>query len=103
MKRHDKDDLSPVIPRTVEELEKWVRNRYGDVDLARGLDRTFLLFIEEVGELSTAIARRDVPNIREEVGDVLMWLVSLSNLADVNLQECVEDYVKRSKGTTPKD
>jgi NTP pyrophosphatase (non-canonical NTP hydrolase) len=103
MQLHDKTDSNIATPSTVEELEKWVRDRYGEVDRARGLDRTFLLFIEEVGELSTAVARRDLPNIREEVGDVLMWLVSLSNLAGVNLQESVEDYVERNKGTIPKE
>jgi len=92
-----------TAPKTLTELEDWARNRYHKYDIARGIDKTFVLFIEEVGELATAIARRDNSNLREEVGDVLMWLMSLANLSDINVQECVNEYIARNSGTTPKE
>ena len=68
-------------------LQQIVRDRYFENDNARGIHHTALWFHEEVGELSSAIARGDQENAKEEFGDVLMWLLTLANLMQVDMEE----------------
>ncbi len=64
-----------------------MKQLYFQRDKRRGLESTFLWLIEEIGELSRAIRNNDEENIREEFGDVLAWLCSLANIANINLLE----------------
>ncbi len=84
---------------TLSEFQQFIRTRYHETDSARGPARTFLWFMEEVGELSEAIALRergdgDAANLREEFADVLAWLTTLANITGVDLAQAVhEKYV----------
>jgi len=49
-------------------------------------------FIEEVGELATALAGDDQDNKEEEFADVLAWMCTLANINDVDLAKAVEKY-----------
>ncbi|HEX2028111.1 MAG TPA: MazG nucleotide pyrophosphohydrolase domain-containing protein [Nitriliruptorales bacterium] len=73
----------------IADLQRLVRDTYGERDRRRGLPRTYAWFVEEVGELSRALFRGDAGQRREEFADVLAWLVSLADLADVPLDETV--------------
>jgi len=42
-------------PLTIAAFQRHVRDRYYATDAARGTPRTFLWFVEEVGELATAL------------------------------------------------
>jgi NTP pyrophosphatase (non-canonical NTP hydrolase) len=75
---------------TIRELQKFVGSRYEKVDRRRGTPKTFLWFIEEVGELATAFAEGDRENLQEEFADVLTWLCTLANINDVDLTKAVE-------------
>lgn len=77
----------------ISELQKIVRDRYFESDNERGIYHTALWFHEEVGELSAAIASGDVQNAKEELGDVLMWLFTLSNLLDVDMEDVINDHL----------
>ena len=74
---------------TIRELQKVIAGRYEATDRARGTPRTFLWFIEEVGELATALNGDDKANVREEFADVLAWLCTLANINDVDLAKVV--------------
>jgi len=74
-------------------LQKIVRERYFKTDNDRGIYYTALWFHEEVGELSAAIASGDIQNAKKELGDVLMWLLTLANLLDVDMEDVVKDYL----------
>jgi len=85
-------------PLALDAFQKLISARYESADRARGTDGTFVYFIEEVGELARAIARRnkegpdrakDRANLEEEFADVLAWLCTLANINDVNLTEAV--------------
>ena len=52
-------------------------------------------FIEEVGELATALAGNDQDNKAEEFADVLAWLCTLANINDVDLEEACQKYTER--------
>jgi NTP pyrophosphatase (non-canonical NTP hydrolase) len=49
-------------------------------------------FIEEVGELSTALASKDKKAAEEEFADVLAWLCTLANISDVDLEKTCSKY-----------
>ena len=78
----------------ISALQKIVKERYFETDSGRGIYHTALWFHEEVGELSSAIAGGDKENAKEEFADVLMWLLTLANLMEVDMEEVVENYLK---------
>lgn len=75
---------------SIAEFQRHILDRYGAVDKARGAPTTFLWFIEEVGELATALNSTDRGNLEEEFADVLAWLCTLANIADVDLAAAVQ-------------
>lgn len=71
---------------TVAAFQKHIAERYETVDRERGWPKTFAYFIEEVGELATALAAgNDKANLEEEFADVIAWLCTLANITDVDL------------------
>jgi NTP pyrophosphatase (non-canonical NTP hydrolase) len=74
---------------TLVEFQKHIANRYEKTDRERGTPATFLWFIEEVGELATALHGKDRANLEEEFADVLAWLCTLANINDIDLASVV--------------
>ena len=81
----------------ISTLQKIVRDRYFKTDNERGIYHTALWFHEEVGKLSAAIASGDIQNAKEELGDVLMWLLTLANLLSVDMEEVVKEYLNNPR------
>jgi NTP pyrophosphatase (non-canonical NTP hydrolase) len=77
----------------ISALQQIVKDRYFKTDTQRGIYHTALWFHEEVGELSAAIAGGDKQNAKEELGDVLMWLLTLANLLDIDMEDVVTSYL----------
>lgn len=71
----------------IREFQDSIRQIYFVRDAKRGSDRTFLWFLEEVGELTRSYRREEKENIGPEMADVLAWLASMANLLGVDLQE----------------
>jgi NTP pyrophosphatase (non-canonical NTP hydrolase) len=87
----------------ISEFQDLISKRYEERDRQRGVPRTFMWFIEEVGELSTALAGDDQGNKVEEFADVLAWLCTLANISDVDLEKACAKYTgKQVKGFKPK-
>ena len=70
-------------------FQRHISERYEKADRERGTPGTFLWFIEEVGELATALHGTDRANLEEEFADVLAWLCTLANINDVDLAAAV--------------
>jgi len=51
--------------------------------------------IEELGELSHALRKRDAKGIEEEVGDLLFTLIALSNKLGINLENALKESIKK--------
>ena len=75
---------------TIEQFQKLIADIYFEKDNGRGLDATFLWFIEEVGELSRALKRGSVEEQQEEFADVLAWLTTMANIQGIDLTEAVK-------------
>ena len=74
---------------TLVQLQQRVRDLYGDKDARRGVEGTFMWFMEEVGELSAALRGGDHDERVLEFADVLAWLVTLANCTGVDLDEAM--------------
>ena len=87
----------------ISEFQRLISKKYEKRDRERGISRTFMWFIEEVGELATALASNDQKNKEEEFADVLAWLCTLANISDVNLEKACNKYTgNKVKGFKPK-
>ncbi len=96
-------------PITVRGFQALIRERYYATDSARGVPGTFMWFIEEVGELATALqsnapgrtpSPQERANLGEEFADVLAWLATLANIQGVDLEAALAKYTdpERVKG-----
>ena len=77
---------------TIADFQKFISQKYETRDRQRGTPATFMWFIEEVGELATALAGDDQANKEEEFADVFAWLCTLANISDVDLSQAVSKY-----------
>ena len=72
------------------QLQQVIRDTYDVKDRRRGVEGTFMWFMEEVGELSAAL-RSGTPLEREqEFADVLAWLATLANIAGIDLAAAIQ-------------
>jgi NTP pyrophosphatase (non-canonical NTP hydrolase) len=78
----------------IREFQNFIKDRYQKRDKQRGTSATFMWFIEEVGELSTALSGNDQKEKEEEFADVFAWLCTLANINDVELEEALKKYTE---------
>ena len=76
---------------TLGDFQQLIRDMYFEKDAARGIDGTFMWLAEEFGELASALRNGTDEDRREEFADVLAWLVTIANIAGVDLDEAVRD------------
>jgi NTP pyrophosphatase (non-canonical NTP hydrolase) len=70
----------------ISEFQQLIRDIYFAKDNGRGLDATFLWFVEEVGELSRALKRGTAQEQAEEFADVLAWLTTMASIQGIDLE-----------------
>ena len=78
----------------LKQYQEIIKEIYFKKDSKRGLDKTFNWFIEEIGELSRAIRKKDKKKIREEFADCLAWLLSVGTILGIDAEEAMEKYTK---------
>lgn len=77
----------------VRAFQGLIRDIYFQRDMRRGGDKTFLWFLEEVGELTRSYRRGEKEKIGSEMADVVAWLVSVANLLNIDLEsELLKKY-----------
>ena len=81
---------APHGSMTVADFQQLIRKMYLEKDLARGIDGTFMWFVEEIGELATALRNGTHEERLGEFADVLAWLATIANVAGVDLTEALE-------------
>lgn len=106
--------MTPPHALTIRAFQELIRERYFATDSARGSAGTFLLFMEEVGELATALhdnrAGKSKPitaaqraNLEEEFADVLAWLMTLANITGVDFERALGKYTTEGRVEGTKD
>ena len=79
----------------ISQFQQWISEKYEERDRQRGTSATFMWFIEEVGELATALSNKDAENTKEEFADVLAWLCTLANINDIDLEKACKEYTEK--------
>ena len=83
---------------TLTDFQALIQRMYSSRDEERGIDGTFMWLMEEVGELAAALrhvseggvpSREATDHLAEEFADVLAWLVTIANVAGIDLQNAV--------------
>ena len=80
---------------TLRELQQVIRDTYDAKDRRRGVDGTFMWFMEEVGELAAALRGGTDPERAAEFADVLAWLATLANAVGIDLETAVQEKYGR--------
>lgn len=88
---------------SITQFQRLIRDMYYEKDLARGVPGTFMWFMEEVGELSSALREfesapagsEDQLKCREslaaEFADVLAWMATIANVVEVDLNAAISE------------
>lgn len=74
---------------TLADFQDLIRRMYLEKDLARGIDGTFMWLMEEVGELAAALRSGTQAEREAEFADVLAWLATIANVANVDLSAAI--------------
>jgi NTP pyrophosphatase (non-canonical NTP hydrolase) len=75
---------------SLSQLQQVIRDTYDAKDRRRGVAGTFMWFMEEVGELASALRGGTDAERAAEFADVLAWLATLANTVGVDLEAAVE-------------
>ena len=78
------------MPFTLSQLQQVIRETYDAKDRRRGVSGTFMWFMEEVGELASALRGGTDAERAAEFADVLAWLATLANTVGVDLEAAVQ-------------
>jgi NTP pyrophosphatase (non-canonical NTP hydrolase) len=87
-------ELSVTVPErtssiSLDDFQSHIRQMYFEKDAARGIDGTFMWLMEEVGELAAALREGTRDEQSAEFADVLAWLATIANVANVDLTDAV--------------
>ncbi len=75
---------------SLSQFQEIIRQTYDTKDRRRGVEGTFMWFMEEVGELATALRSGTAQERAEEFADVLAWLATMANVVHVDLEAAVQ-------------
>ncbi len=71
----------------IREFQRLIEKEYYEKDKRRGLEKTYLWLVEEMGELAEAVRKRERRAVEDEMADVFAWLCSIANLLHVDIEE----------------
>jgi NTP pyrophosphatase (non-canonical NTP hydrolase) len=76
----------------ISKFQDLMRQLYINQDRKRGLDKTFLWLVEEVGELASCLNTKNYQkeNLSEELADIIAWTCSIANLTDIDLEDALK-------------
>lgn len=69
-------------------------------------DKQFMKAVEEMGELASALNKKDREALIDALGDVLVCLINLATIEDLDLTQCLQhayDQIKDRKGYLTKE
>jgi NTP pyrophosphatase (non-canonical NTP hydrolase) len=83
------------------QIQFWANKR--DILAKDNAPKQFMKFIEESGELSSAILKNNQPEVVDSFGDVLVTLIILAEQLNYDLVDCLNhayDEIKDREGKT---
>ncbi len=83
------EPTTPTNQVSLADFQQLIRRMYHEKDVARGVEGTFMWLMEEIGELATALRSGSHEERVGEFADVLAWLTTIANVAEVDLTQAV--------------
>ncbi|MFN7292229.1 MAG: MazG nucleotide pyrophosphohydrolase domain-containing protein [Pirellula sp.] len=85
---NENQDSTPEI--AIRDFQALIKTMYFEKDKERGISGTFMWLMEEMGELASALrSNNDRANLEEEFADVLAWLTTIANVAEIDLAAAI--------------
>jgi NTP pyrophosphatase (non-canonical NTP hydrolase) len=92
-------ELKEEAPNVYDLIRQWATDKG---IYAKGDSKTqYLKLMEEAGELSRAILKKDKPEIIDAIGDMVVVLTNLAELEGLAIEDCIQsayDVIKNRKG-----
>jgi NTP pyrophosphatase (non-canonical NTP hydrolase) len=76
----------------LNQYQEIIKKIYFEKDSKRGIAKTFNWLVEEIGEFSRAIRKKDKEKIKEEFADCLAWLLSVGSILGIDAEEAMRAY-----------
>ena len=75
----------------ISEFQNLIKDLYFITDQNRGIEKTFIWLIEEIGEFARILRSKDIniTNASEELSDIIAWTSSLANLLGIDLESAI--------------
>ncbi len=91
MNDHSQPSTGAPSPASLSfaDFQQLIEKMYGQKDRTRGVEGTFMWFMEEVGELSTALREGRKDELEGEFADVVAWLTTMANVAGIDLTKAI--------------
>ena len=87
------------MDQLIKNVEQWAK----DKELQNGDSaRQFLKVVEEVGEVAAALARNDMAELKDGIGDVTVTLIILGLQNGLDLGGCLQSAYDEIAGRTGK-
>src|ERR1700730_11004961 len=86
---NDQGRIGSIMAFSLAQLQNVIRETYDVKDRRRGAEGTFMWLMEEAWELASAVRSRTKKEQEEEFADVLAWLATLANIAEIDLEKAV--------------
>jgi len=72
---------------TFDKIRHWATER--QIFLNATPEKQFLKLLEEIGELSEGMQKKDEVEIKDAIGDCIVVLTILSSMYSINVEECI--------------
>jgi NTP pyrophosphatase (non-canonical NTP hydrolase) len=86
-------------PNVYNSIREWAHNK--GIYTSGDSKTQYVKLIEEAGELAQAILKRDKPEIKDAIGDMIVVLTNLAHLEGFKVEDCVDsayDVIKSRTG-----
>lgn len=84
-----------IMDELIAKVEQWAKDK--GLDQAES-SKQMLKTVEEVGEVASALARKEKDALRDGIGDVVVTLIILAMQNDMDLYECLNQAYNEIKG-----
>ena len=79
----------------ITQVQELMKQLYFEKDSRRGLEKTTLWLVSEIGELADIIVKNSQPKksheleLSNEIADCFAWLLSIANLLEIDLEKAI--------------
>jgi NTP pyrophosphatase (non-canonical NTP hydrolase) len=81
--------LSDQTKKSLSSLQEEINNNYQKTDIDKALN----WMSEEMIELQEGINKNDTENIKEELAQMFIWSISISNILGFKLEDIIEKEI----------